>query len=258
MEIRLLKKGYKQNELFFKDFLDDKIKANDEYFSEETVFLKEAPDFPIYMGKGSEEEKKKLFLQAFQVISESYLQTDRDLHFDELFWHSLLTVWKRDYVLEQYPEIKEGMKPFHNIVLKKFDWENYIYKCVLGAQYVNDITADQTERERYYQLIIDNLDVYNYIIKYEIFRNDRFLINILDIIDEFDLSKMMKMKITWREDLGADPRVGRMVIFEFNKSYPVILSPMLEKDDLKELFFQYLGYYFDVSQLPSLKETIGN
>jgi hypothetical protein len=252
MEIRLLKKEYKNNEQFYKDFLDDKIKDNDEYFSGEVIYISEAPDFPIYMAKGNEEEKKKLFLEGLEVISESYLQTNRDLHFDEIFWHSLLTVSKREYLLDTYPEITEGIKHFNNIVLKKFDWENYIYKCVLGAQYINDITSDETERKRYYHLLIDNLDVYNYIIKYEIFRNDRFLINILDIIDELDLSKVMKMKITWRDDLGKDPRVGRMVIFEFNKSYPVILSPMLEKNDLKELFIQYLSYYYDISQLQTL------
>ncbi|WP_286131770.1 hypothetical protein [Bacillus sp. FJAT-25509] len=89
--------------------------------------------------------------------------------------------------------------------------------------------------------------MYNYIIKYEIFRNSSFLLNILDIIDELDLSKVMKSKIIWRENLGKDERVGRRVIFEFNKSYPVIMSPMLEKEDLKEWFLKYLSYYYDES-----------
>ncbi|MDG4658524.1 hypothetical protein P6P90_16550 [Ectobacillus antri] len=249
MEIKLLKKGYKNNEQFYQDFLDDQIKYKDEYFSDRIVYISEAPDFPIYMGKGSEAEKKELFLQAFDIISHSYLNTDRDTHLDELFWHSLLAVTKRDYLLEQYPQIAESMKNFTNIVLKDFDWENYIYKCILGAQYVNDYVQDDTQRRRYYELIIDNLDVYNYIIKYEIFRNDQFLLKILDIIDELDLSKVMKAKITGRDDLGKDERVGRRVIFEFNKSYPVVMSPMMEKEDLKEIFLTYLGYYYDLSEL---------
>ncbi len=252
MEIRLLKKGYKNNEQFYQDFLEDKINDNDEYFSGDVVYIAEAPDFPIYIAKGSEEERRALFLEAFEVISESYLQTNRDLHLDEVFWHSLLTVTKRGYLLENYPQITEGIKFFNNIVLKDFNWENYIYKCVLGAQYIKDNTSDEMERMRYYELLIENLDMYNYIIKYEIFRNDRFLLNILDIIDELDLSKVMKAKITGREDLGNDERVGRRVILDFNKSYPVILSPMLEKEDLKELFIQYLSYYYDISELPSL------
>jgi hypothetical protein len=101
----------------------------------------------------------------------------------------LLTITKRDFLLEQYPQIEEGIHHFNNIVLKYFNWESYIYKCVLGAQYINDLITDHDERLRYYQLLSENLDMYNYIIKYEIFRNDRFLLNILDIIDELNLSK---------------------------------------------------------------------
>ena len=94
MEIRLLKKGYKNNEQFYKDFLEDNIRTNDDYFSGEVVNIDEMPDFPIYMAKGSESEKKKLFLEAFEVISNSYLNTDRDVHFEEVFWHSLFAVYK--------------------------------------------------------------------------------------------------------------------------------------------------------------------
>ena len=37
------------------------------------------------------------------------------------------------------------MNNFNNIVLKNFDWENYIYKCVLGAQYINDNVTDEKQ-----------------------------------------------------------------------------------------------------------------
>lgn len=249
MEVRLLEKGYKNNEQFYQDFLDDTLKDKDEYFSVKVVTILDAPDFPIYMGKGSEEEKKRLFHVAFEVLTESYLQIPREFHFDELFWHSLLTVYKRDFLLQNYPQITEGINHFKNIAIKDFNFENYIYKCVLGAQYISDIISDPNDRKRYYDLIVDNLDMYNYMIKYEIFRNDRFILNILEIIDELNISKVVKSKITGRDDLGKDERVGRRVIFEFNKSYPVIMSPMLEKEELKELFLQYLGYYYDTSKL---------
>lgn len=251
MEVRLLKSGYKNNEEFYKDFLEDQIRNKEEYFSDDVVYIDEAPDFPIYMAKGSEEEKKELFLEAFDTITKYYLNTDRDIHFDEVFWHSLLSTHKREYLLDRYPEIKDSRSKFNNIVVKNFDWENYIYKCVLGAQYINDNITDESEKRRYYELIIDNLDIYNYIIKYEIFRNDKFLINVLDIIDDWGLSKILKSAIKGREDLGADERIGRRVIFEFNKSYPIILSPMLEKEDLEELFIKYLGYYYDGFKLES-------
>lgn len=251
MEIKLLKQEYKDNEQFYRDFLDDQIKNKEEYFSDEVIYIAEAPNFPIYMAKGSEEEKKEMFLKAFDIISNHYIDTDRDTHFDELFWHSLLTTYKREYLLEEYPQIMDSISKFNNVVIKNFDWENYIYKCVIGTQYVNDNVIDPDERKKYYELIIDNLDIYNYIIKYEIFRNDKFLINILDIIDDWGLSKILKAKIKNRDDLGKDERIGRRVIFEFNKSYPIILSPMLEKEELEELFIEYLGYYYDGFKLSS-------
>lgn len=34
-----------------------------------------------------------------------------------------------------------------------------------------------------------------------------------------------------------------------NFPYPVVMSPMLEKEDLEKVFFEYLGYYYDVSNL---------
>lgn len=249
MEIRLLKKGYMNNEQFYKDFLDNQIMNKEEYFSEDLVYIDEAPDFPIYLNIKDEEKRNKLFYKAFDVISKAYINTDREIHFNEIFWHSLLTIYKRDFLLAQYPEIADNIKTFNNIVLKRFDWENYIYKCVLGTQYVSDNIEDENQRQRYYKLIVDNLDLYNYIIKYEIFRNDKFLLNVLDIIDEYDLAKILKAKIKDRPDLGKDERYGRRVIFEFNKSYPVVMSPMLTKEELEPLFFEYLSYYYDIQTL---------
>lgn len=95
-----------------------------------------------------------------------------------------------------------------------------------------------------YTIILNNVDMYNYIIKYEIFRNGQFLIKIMEIIEEENLSKILKAKIRNRPDLGRDERYGRRVIFELNKSYPIVLSPMLEKDVLKQYFMRYLGYYY--------------
>ena len=133
---------------------------------------------------------------------------------------------------------------FKNIVIKRFDWENYIYKAILIAQYVEENTLSD-KHEYYYRLILRNMDMFNYIIKYEIFRNGQFLINIMDIIVETNLGQVLKAKIKNRPDLGKDERYGRRVIFELNKAYPIVMSPMLDKKMLKEYFLKYLGYYYD-------------
>lgn len=95
-------------------------------------------------------------------MAKHYIKTDRDVHLNEKFWHSLLCQQHRDYLLESYPQIRDGgIKEFKNIVLKAFNWENYIYKCVLGAQYITDNIEDEIEQKRYFKLIAENLDVYN-------------------------------------------------------------------------------------------------
>ncbi|MEG1415757.1 MAG: DUF6339 family protein [Clostridium sp.] len=252
IEIRLLKSGYKKNEEFYNDFISGELNSKDEYFSDETVKLEKHPSFPIYMA--NQKEAREDFLEAFKVIEESYIDIDRDIFMDELFWHSYLCTFKRDYLLEKYPSIEENQSNFENIVTKKFDWENYIYKCLLAVQYITDSVKEDDEKLKYYNLILDNLDLYNYIIKYEIFRNDKFLINILDIIEETGLSGVLKSKIKDRSDLGKDERYGRRVIFEFNKSYPIVMAPMLSKGELKEKFIEYLGYYYNMESI-ALEES---
>ena len=147
-------------------------------------------------------------------------------------------------VTKSYKAIKEDYNAFKNIVIKRFDWENYIYKAILIAQYVEENTLSY-KHEYYYRLILQNMDMFNYIIKYEIFRNGQFLINIMDIIAETNLGPVLKAKIKNRPDLGKDERYGRRVIFELNKAYPIVMSPMLDKEMLKEYFLKYLGYYYD-------------
>ena len=252
MEIRLLNEKEIKTEEFYNDFLEGNINSKEEYFDGNVITIEEAPDFPIYIAKGSEDEKKVLFSRAINIISEYYINIDRDIHMNKMFWYSLFCTKKREYLLNEYPQIKDSKNNFHNIVLKKFDWENYVYKCILAAEYIKDYTDNQFERERYIGLIIDNLDFYNYILKYPIFRNREFLIKMLNIIDRRNLSSIFKSKIKDKKDLGDDVRRGRMVLLEMNKSYPVIIAPAMSEDELEDLTLKYLGYYYD-DELPEPK-----
>lgn len=247
MKIKLLKEGYKKDELLYTAFRNGTV--DDQFFTEETVEIAEAPDFPIYIGKGSEAQKKADFLEAFKVIAESYVNDDRDIHFNERFWHSLLISEKRDYIVEKYPQVLDSYREFTNIVIKGFDWENYIYKCILAVEYIEDATELYLSKEQYYELIVDNLDIFNYIIKYSIFRNGEFLVKILTVIHNLGIGDVLKAKIQDRPDLGKDERYGRRVIFELNKAYPVVMSPLLEVKDLQEEFVKALGEYYDIEAI---------
>ena len=246
--IKLLKDGYKKDEQLFQAFVDGTILTDETFFSGETIEIPEAPDFPIYMGRGSDAEKKRDFLRAFEVMRSSYVKLDREVNFDERFWHSLLVTVKRTYILENYPDVVTSLSKFRNIVLKTFDWENYIYKCLVAVDYIEESPDLVLSKAQYYELVIDNLDIYNYIIKYAIFRNDSFLIKILTVIHELNIAPIMKSQIKDRPDLGKDERYGRRVIFEMNKSYPIMMAPLMDIETLKEECIKALKYYdVDVS-----------
>jgi len=246
MLVKLLSKEYLRSDKLYKDFLNNMIIESDDHFDDIIITLDEAPDFPIYLFISDDVERAEAYISAIKVIEKYYLKLPRDTHFDGQFWQTLLLIQKRDYILETYPEVIESETKFMNVVLKKFDWENYIYKCILAAQYISD-NIEEEKREKYYKLIAENLDVYNYIIKYEIFRNDQFLIKILDIIKDNQLSDILKAKIKGREDLGDDERYGRRVIFELNKVYPVIMVPLMSKEELERLFLESLSKYMAIN-----------
>lgn len=57
------------------------------------------------------------------------------------------------------------------------------------------------------------------------------------------MSSLLKKKVKNRPDLGNDVRYGRLVIFELNKSYPVIMAPFLDKEELKKEIDKALKIY---------------
>lgn len=251
MKIKMLKKGYRNNKALYMDFIEDRIDYNNDYFDEEILDINiESPDFPIYMGLHCDnKEKNNDFLEAFEKVSKYYIDINRDIHLDGLFWHSFLVSQKRDYIISKYPKIVEDQKIFNSIVFKKFDWENYIYKIIIGASYIKENVEVEDEQVRYFKLIIDNLDIYNYMLKYPIFRNGNFLLNILDIINDNDLSSKLKAKLEPKDrssnNKKKDLRLGRMILFELNKAYPSILVQTLSKDELETIVIRYLNIVKD-------------
>lgn len=62
---------------------------------------------------------------------------------------------------------------------------------ILVAQYVKDNTDNEDDRKKYYSLIVENLYVYNNMINHKVLRNDKFVINVLDIINDNNLSSIL-------------------------------------------------------------------
>jgi len=242
MKLNILNDNYLNQNSLYIDFKEGNIINNPIYRSDVTVDIGGLVPFPLYAGDSKNKEAN--LLEAFMIVEKHYLKFDRELILNRNFWHSLFLMPFRDYVIKKYPEVLESQSSFKTIVIKKFDWENYIYKAILASQYINDNIVEY-ERQKYYQLIIDNLDLFNYIIKYRIFRNDKFLVKVLKLIDKYPkLSELLKKKITGHPELGKDERYGRRVIFEFNKAHPVSLGVLMDDAIFEDQFFEYLEYYY--------------
>lgn len=243
VNLKLLKKEKLKTEEFYNSFIAGTIQDNPEFISDKTIIIDDTPDFPIYMGDRFDPKRDEDFSEAILTLYSYYIDTERDTHLNELFWYSLFVLEKRDYLLNKYPKIKDSISDFHNIVLKKFDWESYIYKCVLAAEYIKSNDVDDDKIEYYIDLIINNLDLYNYLLKSKLFRTSNFVLRFLEIIDKEGISEIMKEKIKGRPELGRDSRYGRMVLFELKNMYPTLMIPLLDDSELAELILENLDKY---------------
>ena len=213
-----------------------------EIVSEELVEIPEVRPFPIYMHKLTPQKRDDYFKEAFRVIHEDYIDLNRDMILEHRFWLSLYFFEFRDYLINKYPKAIKSLGEFKNIVTKKFDWENYIYKSILVVEYLNDF-REANEHEHYYDLILSNFDLFNYTIKYNLTKNGQFLLTILDIIDKNNLTEEMKKSISHRNDLGRDERYGRRIIYEFNKNYPVMMFPEMNYSTIENYFLEFYDLY---------------
>ncbi len=228
---------------FFEYFSNPNIKC-DELFLEEYYEVENISFFPIYIAEGSDEEKKKQFLEGFNTIKLNYLILGKEILLDKIFWYSLFfTKDYRNYIIENYPQTLKSEKKFKNIVLKKFDWENYVYKLVLGADYISEEVVNEEHHDKYFNLIFNNLDVYNYLLKSELFRNGKFMKNILDVIDKNNISSDLKKRILDMEKPNVDKRVGREIIASLSQSYPTLFIHDLDYDDFEILFMKFYKQY---------------
>lgn len=243
MKINLIKNEELKSQTIYELFLNNAFDTEKDIFTDEFIELENTPDFPIYLGRVRDDEKLNKFKAAIKVIIENYIKVDRDIHLNEQFWYTLFLTEKRNYLIKEYPTILESERDFNNIVMKNFDWENYVYKCVLAAEYLNSNNIPEDEIDYYIELIHENLDVYNYLIKSKLFRISDFVLRFLKIIDDNNLTNLMKAKIKNRPELGSDQRYGRIVLFELKNMYPNLLVPLLTDEEITQLIKDIVSKY---------------
>ena len=113
---------------------------------------------------------------------------------------------------------------------------------MIAAEYIeNSGLTSEEEKIRISEIIFENLDLYNYLIKYNIFRNKQFILNLLMVIDEEGLSEELKKKV--ENEAGKDLRLSRMIVYEMNKRYPVVMYPLLDKEELRDELYNMKKIY---------------
>jgi hypothetical protein len=221
------------------------------YDDVENIFLDEYYDvelspenlfFPIYVPPA----KKEQYFQALTTMRDNYLKLGRDILLDANFWYSLFLNKLKDQLKKEYPSTLESEKDFRNIILKPFNWENYVYKFIFGAEYIQEMIPDVEEQNKYFNLLADNVDVYNYILKSKIFKNSEFLIKFLKTILKTNSSDILKKKIDLSN--GKDERMGRKIIYEFAKNYPTVFVHALDENEFEDYFKKCLNYYSELAK----------
>lgn len=179
----------------------------------------------------TDEQQKHDYLRAVNIIIKDYIKINREYRFDGLFWHSLIVGKFNQQVLDQYGS--EVDKRYNTMIMRSYDWENYVYKVNILADYLystNRTTPDAIENG--IRLFLDNQDLTNYILKSSVMRNGHFYFNFLEAVDELELSDAMRSKIKYMNK--PDDRVGRIILRDLMFEYPMNLITIASKEALKE------------------------
>ena len=160
MKIRLLSESYLKTSKVREDFVNNDIKKEINYSDIEVdISLDKPVPFPIYYA--DDKNRKKLMIEAFLVIREYYQNLNQDFLMNGTFWQTFILTELREYIIVNYSKVIKSERGFRNLVQKKFDWENYIYKTILLTQYIVD-NVEKENHLKYVELVSDNMDVFNY------------------------------------------------------------------------------------------------
>ncbi len=217
MEVRLVKKEVLKSNDFYNDFLDGNLHSKEEYFTDRFVYIENAPDFVINLENVQENNKKYMFVNVLNIILDNYSDLEKEYKFKSEFWYSLFIVYKREFLFKTYPDIKENINMYHEIILNNFDEDNFIYQCILACDYIKEYKKE----EKFLEIAYDNFDLYISMIKSKILNNGYFITNILSIIDEYNFG-----------DLYKNEKLRDKLIVDCTKIYPIKLTPLMDKNEL--------------------------
>lgn len=169
-EIYLLKDPILDEQDFYESFLKGTLEEKG-YFSDQRVQVPDVEEFIFYINS-SQSGSKDLFRNLVQIMMDYFVDLKQEIFLDQNFWRSYISTKLRNSTIRNHPQIRENFDNFRIIVLRALDWENYLYKAAIYGSILRDRLADANERDQYIDLIHENMDLFNYILKKRVFRND--------------------------------------------------------------------------------------
>lgn len=240
-EIYLLKEPIVNKLDFYNSFLRNTLKE-DGFFTDTRVKVPDLDEFLTYSGNANK-NSSKILGDLIKIMMYNFIDLKQEIYMSQNFWMSYLVSKLRMSLFRNYPSISENFNTFRLIVLRKFDWENYLYKAAIFANVLNDKLQNKDLLDDYIDVILNNMDLFNYILKLTSLRNDNLIYNMITLLYENKDSELSSfLKFRSREDINKDDSPGRLVLLEFNTTYPAILFPMLNYDEFKKIFLNYIDH----------------
>lgn len=216
---------------FYNSFLLGKLRE-DGYFTNEFIDVPDVGEFITY--SGNDRKNRGLILKnLIKVMMNNFIDLPQNIYMSKNFWMSYLVTELRMSLFRNHPQIKNKFQTFKLIVLRDLDWENYIYKAAVYGVVLKDNLSDIRLLDDYIDTITENMDFFNYILKYTTLNNDNFIFNMIKFLHKnknINISAYLKKKVF----KDKDERFGRLVLAEINRTYPSILFPMLDYQTFEE------------------------
>ena len=244
MQIRKVNKSYFKSKELRDHFVSGTLMNFDDcllndYYDTGTF---EIEYFNPYAGNTKSPNNDQIWNNLIASVGEIMEGIPANLYEDGNFWFSLFLTRFQLELMNDYPQLKKSSDQLKNILLKDFNWENYIYKAVVIVK-LKHVAIERFGNTDVVDLILDDLDLFNYLIKSPLFRNLDFILNIFELTRRDAFPVRLKSQIKSEKYKQKDKRFGRRIVYELNKTYPVLFVQKFEMEELgtklNEIIRQY-------------------